>query len=157
METDLIFQPERLLQLAEKLNAFEVKPRVRVLEDLSELVVVDDEIISQIPFFYGPVSKLPHIFRGEWEFSGDEYHWKHDPDKRTLLSIQAFFGLTFGMMGHIFIPGAQILNLYGGKMLTSFARSSDIAFNINHLLLSQAISNDLRDIINEQLSQSNKI
>ncbi len=154
MDTELLFQPERLLRLAEKLNTFEVKPRVRVLEDRSELVVVDDEIVSQIPFFYGPVSKLPHIFRGEWEFNGDEYHWIHDPHQSTLISIQTFFGLSFAMMGHIFIPGAQCLNLYGGKILTSYALSRDIAFNIHHLILSQEISDELRTIINEYIVQN---
>lgn len=153
METELIFQPERLLRLAERLNRAEVKPRVRILEDNSEMVVIDDEIVSQVPFFYGIVEKIPRVFPGEWSLC-DEYHWKHDPDKKTLLSIQAFFGLTFTMMGHIFIPGAQCLNLFGGKMLTSFARSSDIAYNINHLILAQKISDELRDIINEYFLQN---
>ena len=59
------------------------------------------------------------------------------------------------MLGHVFIPGAQVLRLYGGKMLTSHALSQDIAFNIHHLVISQIFSQEIIEVINNQFNQKN--
>ena len=147
------FQPLRLGKLAERLMNVDVMPRVEVIDDTSELFSVENKIIGKLPIFYGPISRLPRVFRGEWSYEKGAYYWKGDPSKNTLTSLKNFFGLNYTMLGHIFIPGAQALRLFGGKILTSHALSRDIAFNIHNLIISQILAQELIEVINNQLNQ----
>ena len=125
MQTLNEFQAHRLSKLADRLMTVDVKTRVHVIDDTSELYMVDNQLKGQVPIFYGPISQLPRIFKGEWSFHEEGYYWKEDPTKRTLSSLQEFFGMNYSMVGHIFIPGAQSLRLYGGKILTTHACSRE--------------------------------
>lgn len=152
MQTLYDFQPLRLGKLAEKLMSVDVKTRVHVIDDTSELYMVDNQIVGKLPIFYGPISLLPRIFRGDWTYERGTYYWKEDPGKNTLSSLKNFFGINYTMLGHIFIPGAQAIRLFGGNILTSHALSRDIATNIHHLIISQILSQELIEVINNQLN-----
>ena len=148
-EKVLCFQPKRLEQFAKKLILNDINPRVKMINVTSEILLKDDGVAHDIPAFYGPISQLPRIFRNEWTFSKHgEYIWKDDQYHRTISSLLGFFGLSVSQLTHIFIPGCQSLPLYGGVVLSPYAKSKEIGFNIIHLIKSQQFAMDLH-ILND--------
>ena len=82
-----------------------------------------------------PIMELPIIFKGEWFY--DEKHlpiYKEDPNQDTMSSIGVFFGINPCMFEHIFCPGLQSVEVYGGKALEANPPTDDIAENILKLL-----------------------
>ena len=148
-------QSERLGILAHRLINMNVVPKVKVIEATSNLYLIDDKLVGQFPMFYGIVTVLPKIWSEEWGQDKDEsYYWKKNPNGNLIDSLMTFFFLEYSMIGHIFIPGAQNINLYGGKILTKFSSSREIAYNIKSLASSQKMAMDLLDKININISKS---
>jgi hypothetical protein len=87
------------------------------------------------PLVILPIMELPIIFKGDWFY--DEHYmpiFKEDINNHTISSIGLFFGINPYMFEHIFCPGHQSIEVFGGKILKSKPPISDIADNILKLL-----------------------
>ena len=82
-----------------------------------------------------PIMELPIIFKGDWFYDEDYMPiYKEDFNNHTISSIGMFFGINPYMFEHIFCPGHQSTEVFGGKILKSNPSMSDIAHNILKLL-----------------------
>lgn len=149
-------QDKRLLRLAENLIIKRSHPGIIKLKHVSNFIFeIGNRQFEFEPLVLGYVKELPKIFPYEWlrNYNG-EYYWKNDPDRMLLTSLGLFFGIDFHMVGHLFIPQAQIIASFGGQSLSSTATYREIAYNIHRLLESKDIWLDLPDDFDIRLSKN---
>lgn len=151
---NLKFQALRLDKFAKRIITNDIKPRVRIISDTNYSL---DKVSAEVPVFYGPISQLPRIFKDEWAFSiNGEYYYKEDASQRTISSLLLFFGLQVNQLMHIFIPGCQIVPLYGGIVLSPYSTSKEVGFNIIHLIQAHEFAMNLHILreINTYISKN---
>jgi len=148
------FQPHRLKRVITRLTERNVKPRIKTVEEPANLFFMDEKIIGNIPIFWGLVSEFPKIFPKDWTYSDGQYYWLGDENKKTLTSILNFFGIGLSMFSHLFIPGGQMVSLYGGELLSSDSTTKDLAMNMILFIESQEFSMDLINEINVLISKN---
>jgi len=154
-QSEFQFQPERLELLAKRLKSLNVKPAIRAVESDSNLFLFDNQLVGRFPMFFGVVSLLPKIWPAEWAVTAEsKYYCKQYPNSDIVEALMKFFSLEFSMVGHIFIPGAQNINLYGGKMLTKYSSTVDMAENIREFISSQHFAMELLKKVNVLISKN---
>ena len=148
------FQPMKLERLAKRLITHDIKPTVKAIKEGSRLYRMDDKLMGELPIFFEAISSLPRIFPKVWFYSNGQYYCANDESQKTFTSLRCFFGINLAMLGHIFIPGAQLTPLFGGKMLNSESTTRDVGWNIIHLIESQKIGQEFLSEINVKFSKN---
>jgi hypothetical protein len=87
------------------------------------------------PYFEYPILELPFIWE-EWYESKEDNTilWVFDEDRTMPSSLHAFFGINEEIFIHLFIPGRQKIEKFGGKMLTNSSSHIEIAMNMFELV-----------------------
>lgn len=131
MTTKCTFRPDQLKILAKHLLKYKSKPAIQVIDKISPLYNVQEEIHKNIPVFIGVFAELIDLFPNEWFLSENgQYYWKKNKDKNTLTSVCTFFGINLHGFTHLFIPGGQIKLLYSGKLLNINSSFHDVGYNM---------------------------
>ncbi|HXD93853.1 MAG TPA: hypothetical protein VNX01_11615 [Bacteroidia bacterium] len=93
-----------------------------------------------------PILELPFVFEREWLYDKDFMpFYKNDPERDMISSTAIFFGINKCMFDHIFCPGHQNMQVYGGKILGSKPTPSEIADNIFKLIESVKHYESIKD------------
>lgn len=132
------FNKERLVKYATYLSQNDLTCKV-FFEGLTEEEVKKEKESNPDlkPLLILPILELPLIFKGEWQY--DEKYlpvWKGDPEKDILNSITLFFGINELMLSHVFSPGYQLTNIFGGVELSLKSHHEAVAKNIFDLIRS---------------------
>lgn len=131
---NLEFQVEKLSKLAHYLFQQSVFAALKKCTE-PQLIDCGQYVANKIHHFTYPFNACVQIFPRQWKLNatGDLY-WIHDESKTTLTSALGFFGLSFFMFSHLFIPGEQNVRAYGGKELSEKSKPYHVAENIMALI-----------------------
>lgn len=135
MNTNKI-KTERLKEFAKYLSAQELKsaeffnPVAHINFDETDDAEITVNLISFIAIF-----ELPHIFPKDWVYSNQfEPIWKKQSKSDSFAAVQKWFGLNDLQFEHLFFPGLQLCNLFGGRLINERSGKRDLAFNILELV-----------------------
>ena len=136
METQK-FNDERLIAYASYLLQNELKCEkffdVNCEEEMVCEASNDDKELK--PILFKPIMEIPLIFKGEWYYDSNYMPvWKDDPEQDTFSSLILYFGISDQIIGHLFSPGAQLPNVYGGREISPKSSHRVIAKNIIELI-----------------------
>lgn len=132
---------ERLQTFAEYLSIKEVKsaeffsPVAHVCVDETNELEIAVNMISFMAIF-----ELPHIFPDHWYYNNQfEPTWRKQSKSDSFTAVQKWFGLNDLQFEHLFFPGLQLCNQFGGKVINERSGKRDLAFNILELIRTSAL------------------
>ncbi|HWY33006.1 MAG TPA: hypothetical protein VNX68_00075 [Nitrosopumilaceae archaeon] len=104
-----------------------------------------------IPLIMTPFFELVHLFRKEFYYDEKVMPiWVEDENQDTISSVMGFFGLNQHMFRHLFCPGEQMPEIFGGQELESGFSSKKIGENILELIEAVKLFNS--DLFNINLN-----
>lgn len=125
---------DRLKTLALHLNSGLLLTTVKPISEEPTIADKGDYIEETLPYFNYPMRELPFLF-ADWKTDGNANpYWNKDENKNSVSSTLYFFDISFDMFQHLFIPGSQRIELYGGNFLKKNSTPKEIARNIFDLI-----------------------
>lgn len=130
------FNEDRLLKYARYLQCGKLK-----CEKFYSTIKNNESADNQVkenklrPLLFLPIMELPIIYAGEWYY--DKLYmpvYKENKEQETISSVIEFFGINQNIFNHIWSPGAQMPEVYGGKKLKPHPSLQDVASNILDLV-----------------------
>ena len=96
----------------------------------------EEGAVPVLPYpIFEMVDAFPHDWYYDKDFSPICIHDKNAPD--VIETVIYFFEITDAMFAHLFCPGEQDVNYFGGKQLSLKATSQEVAQNIMELILAE--------------------
>lgn len=130
------FNEDRLVKYARYLQCGKLKCEKFYTVNQNKKTV--DQLIESRelrPLLFMPIMELPIIFPGEWCFDKDYMPvYKENKEQETISSVIQFFGINRYIFYHIWSPGAQRTEIYGGKILGPKPTLGCLASNILDLV-----------------------
>lgn len=134
---------QRLLKFADHLAGVKNHPEAGLFETVT-LVALEVEETIRIPYdvrYHAWVfGELPACFN-EWYYEekyGNAVWEGTDPTEGTVASVIDFFDLSLDEFGHLFdVEGFQLIDRFGGEILSDISDGSVIANNIIQLVNSK--------------------
>jgi hypothetical protein len=130
------FNEDRLVKYARYLQCNKLK--CAILRPAISQSEIADEIKQNSklrPLLIIPILEIPIIFTGQWYYNKDYLPvYKENKEQETISSVIEFFGINRYIFYHIWSPGSQRPEIYGGKKLGPKPSVKDVASNILDLV-----------------------
>ncbi len=142
------FNEDRLVKYARYLQCGNLKCE-KFYSTIEKKESTEDQIeeSKRRPLLFLPIMELPIIFPKEWYYDRNYMPvYKENKAQETISSVIEFFGINRYIFYHIWSPGAQMIQVYGGKTLGPKPTLKDIASNILDLVEVVKYYENIKDI-----------